>query len=106
VSECRAGAVNTFYVHPVDFGLGKSSPQHLKGGDAQENAAIIREVLAGKRGARRDIVLLNAGVALFVAGRVQTIKEGIGAAAATVDSGAAAQRLEKMAESSRAEAVV
>ena len=106
VSECRAGAVNTFYVHPADFGLERSDPAQLKGGDAQENAAIIREVLAGKPGPRRDVVLLNAGVALFVAGRVQTIKEGIAVAAAAVDSGAAAQRLEKMAESSRAEAAV
>ena len=106
VSECRGGAVNTFYVHPADFGLTKSSPADLKGGDAAENAAIVRDVLAGTRGPRRDVVLLNAGVALFVAGRAQTIREGIAAAAAAVDSGAASQRLEKMAESSRAEAPV
>jgi anthranilate phosphoribosyltransferase len=103
VSECRAGAVNTFYVHPTDFGLTKSSPAELKGGDAAENAAIIRDVLAGTRGPRRDVVLLNAAVALFVADRVQTIREGIAAAAAAVDSGAASQRLEKLAESSRLE---
>ena len=106
VSECRGGAVNTFYVHPADFGLTKSSPADLKGGDAAANAAIVRDVLAGTRGPRRDVVLLNAGVALFVAGRAQTIREGIAAAAAAVDSGAASQRLEKMAESSRAEAPV
>src|SRR5947207_3092287 len=59
VSECRGGAVNTFYVHPADFGLPKSDPAALKGGDAAENAAIVRDVLAGTRGPRRDVVLLN-----------------------------------------------
>jgi anthranilate phosphoribosyltransferase len=106
VSECRDAAVNTFYVHPADFGIPKSDPAALKGGDAQENAAIVREVLAGTRGPRRDVVVLNAGVALFVAGRVDTIKEGIAVAAAAIDSGAAQQRLQQMADSSRAEAAV
>jgi anthranilate phosphoribosyltransferase len=106
VSECRGGAVHTFYVHPADFGLAKSAPAELKGGDAAENAAIVLDVLAGTRGPRRDVVLLNAGVALLVAGRVETIREGIAAAAAAVDSGAARQRLEKMAASSHAEAAV
>ena len=106
VSECRAGAVNTFYVHPADFGLPKSDRAALKGGDAVENAAIVRDVLAGTRGPRRDVVLLNAGVALFIAGRVETIKEGIAVAAAAIDSGAAQQRLQRMVDSSRAQATV
>jgi anthranilate phosphoribosyltransferase len=106
VSECRDGAVNTFYVHPSDFGIAKADPASLKGGDAAENAAIIRDVLAGTRGPRRDVVLLNAGVALFVAGRVDTIKEGIAASASAIDSGSAQQRLQQMVESSRAEAAV
>jgi anthranilate phosphoribosyltransferase len=106
VSECRDGAVNTFYVHPSDFGIARSDPAALRGGDAVENAAIIRDVLAGTPGARRDVVLLNAGIALFVAGRVDTVKEGIAAAAAVIDSGAAQQRLQKMVESSRIEAAV
>jgi len=106
VSECRAGAVNTFYVHPSDFGLTKSDPAALKGGDAQANAGILREILSGARGPRRDVVLLNAGAALFIAGRVDTVKEGIAIAASAIDSGAAQQRLEKMVTSSRAEAAV
>jgi anthranilate phosphoribosyltransferase len=106
VSECRGGSVNTFYVHPADFSLAKGNPGELKGGDAAQNAAIIRDVLGGTRSPRRDVVLLNAGAALFVAGRVDSIKEGIAVAAAAIDSGAARQRLEKMAESSRAEAAV
>jgi anthranilate phosphoribosyltransferase len=105
VSECRAGAVNTFYVHPADVGIPKASSRLLAGGDAARNAAIIRDVLAGVAGAARDVVLFNAGVALFIAGRVDTIREGIAAAAAAVDSGAATERLARMVESSRKEAI-
>jgi anthranilate phosphoribosyltransferase len=106
VSECRAGAVNTFYVHPADFGVAKSDPEALKGGDADENASIVRSILAGERGPRRDVVLLNAGVALFIAGRADTIVHGIASAAAAIDSGAARQQLQQMVESSHAEAAV
>src|SRR5207244_10643650 len=59
VSEARDGAVNTFYIHPSDFAIAKSDPAALRGGDAAENAAIVRDVLSGPRGARRDIVLLT-----------------------------------------------
>jgi len=106
VSECRDGAVNTFYVHPSDFGMTKSDPAALKGGDAAQNAAIVRAVLAGERGARRDVVLLNAGIGLFIAGRVSSISEGLAVATKAVDSGAAQERLQQMVSSSRAEAAV
>ena len=96
VSEARAGAVNTFYIHPSDFGLSKARPEELAGGDAAENAAIVRLVLSGARGAPRDIVLLNAGAGLFVAGRAASVKEGIAAAASAIDTGAATDTLEKM----------
>src|SRR5712671_3161180 len=61
VSECRNGAVNTFYLHPADLGVPKASAGALKGGDAHENAEIIKGVLAGDCGAAREIVVLNAG---------------------------------------------
>ena len=70
ISECRNGSVNTFYLHPGDVGVAKASPDALKGGDAPENAAIIHTVLAGAQGPARDIVVLNAGAALFIAGVV------------------------------------
>src|SRR4030095_16759792 len=70
VSECRGGAVNTFYVHPADFGLPKARPAQVRGGDAAENAASARRVLAGEKGAQRDIVLLNAAASLLIAERV------------------------------------
>jgi len=96
VSECRGGAVNTFYVHPADFGLPKSAPAQLRGGDAAANAEIARRVLGGERGAARDIVLLNAAASLLIAERAGTIEEGIAAAAAALDSGKAAAVLEKL----------
>ncbi len=96
VSECRDGAVNTFYVHPSDFGLPKAAAQALLGGDAAENAAIARRVLSGERGPARDIVLLNAAAALLVAGAAGTIADGIEAAARGLDLGLAAQALDKM----------
>jgi anthranilate phosphoribosyltransferase len=105
VSECRDGAVHTFFIHPGDFGLVKASASDLRGGDAAENAAIIRSVLDGAKGAPRDIVLFNAGAALLVAGRASSVREGIAAAANAVDSGAARDTLERMVRLSRAEAV-
>jgi anthranilate phosphoribosyltransferase len=89
VSECRDGAVNTFYLHPSDVGLAKTTPETLKGGEAADNAAIARAILEGEKGPRRDIVLLNAGASLLVAGRVATVPEGIGMAARAIDSGRA-----------------
>jgi len=89
VSECRDGAVNTFYLHPSDVGLAKSTPETLKGGEAADNAAIARAILGGEKGPRRDIVLLNAGASLLVAGRVATVPEGIEMAARAIDSGRA-----------------
>ena len=102
VSECRGGAVNTFYVHPSDFKLPKAAPEALKGGDAAENAAIARRILAGERGAPRDIVLLNAGVSLLIAGIAPTVHEGIVRAATAVDDGSAAGVLDRLVAVSNA----
>lgn len=96
VSECRGGSVQTFYVHPADFGLPKATPELLKGGDAATNAEIVRQVLAGTPGPARDVVLLNAGAALFIAGTAATVRDGIAKAAAAIDSGAAAAVLTKL----------
>ena len=89
VSECRNGVVQTFYVHPTDYGLAKSSRDALLGGDARENADRIREILDGTDGPPRNIVLLNAGAALFIAGRVKSVRAGIIEAAQAIDSGQA-----------------
>ncbi len=97
VSECRDGSVTTFYVHPADFGMPKATADELKGGDAARNAAIVRDVLEGRHGAPRRIVALNAGAALFVAGRAASVAEGIRMASEAIDSGAARGTLERMA---------
>jgi anthranilate phosphoribosyltransferase len=106
VSECRDGAVHTFYIHPSDFGLAKTSPDTLKGGNAATNAVIVRSVLEGKAGPARDVVLLNAGAALFVAGLAGSVREGIAQAGAAIDRGQAAAALDTMARLSKAEAAV
>jgi anthranilate phosphoribosyltransferase len=96
VLECRDGAINSFYIHPAEFGLRKAAAAELQGGDAAQNASIVRDVLDGTKGAPRDIVLLNAGAALLVAGRVTAIREGIAQAADAIDSGAARATLDRM----------
>lgn len=96
VSECRGDAVQTFYVHPADFGLAKATPESLKGADAKTNTAIVVGVLRGEPGAARDVVLLNAGAALFVSGQAETVKSGIATARAAIDSGAAMCVLDKL----------
>jgi anthranilate phosphoribosyltransferase len=104
VSECRDGAVNTFYVHPSDFNLPKAAPEALRGGDAAENAAIARSVLAGDRGPARDIVLLNAAASLLIAGSVSTIADGIARAERALDDGSAAAVLARLVQTSNGEA--
>jgi anthranilate phosphoribosyltransferase len=94
VSECRDGAVNTFYLHPADVGLSKSTCESLRGGEATDNAAIARSILAGTPGPQRDIVLLNAGASLLIAGKAATVPEGIAMAAEAIDSGRAARALD------------
>jgi len=96
VSECRNGAVSTFYVHPSDFGIAKAERKDLQGGDAAVNAAVLRDVLAGRKGPRRDVVLLNAGASLFVAGKAASVREGIARAAQAIDSGSARTKLDAM----------
>jgi anthranilate phosphoribosyltransferase len=103
ISECRGGAVNTFYLHPADVGLPKAPAGALQGGDARENARIIEHVLAGGRGPARDVVLLNSGAALFIAGAASSVEDGIARATRAIDRGEAKQVLEKLVSISTAE---
>jgi anthranilate phosphoribosyltransferase len=98
ISECRDGAVNTFYLHPSDVRIAKASAEELRGGDAAENARIARGVLGGQRGAARDITVLNAAASLLIAGTASTLEEGIAMSAEAVDSGRAARVLERLVE--------
>jgi anthranilate phosphoribosyltransferase len=103
VSECRDGAVNTFYLHPGDVGLPKGNAAALKGGKAADNAKIIRDVLDGVRGGARDVVLLNAGAALFIAGAAASIEDGIRQAAGSLDAGNARRTLDALVSVSNTE---
>jgi anthranilate phosphoribosyltransferase len=106
ISECRDGAVNTFYLHPTDVGLPKALPGALRGGAAHENAHIITTVLSGVRGAARDVVLLNAGAALFIAGAAGSVEDGMRDAARAIDGGDAQRTLERLVSMSAAEETV
>ena len=103
ISECCDGTVNTFYLHPADVGLPKAAPQALVGGDAHENARIAERVLAGERGPARDIVLLNAGAALFIAGAAPSVEHGIAMGSRAIDRGDARRTLDHMIAISTAE---
>jgi anthranilate phosphoribosyltransferase len=88
--------VSTF--SPAGFPLQQASLEDLKGGESELNARILRSVLRGEdRGPRRDVALLNAGAALFVAGKARTITDGFDMASDLVDSGTAARKLEELA---------
>jgi anthranilate phosphoribosyltransferase len=102
VSECRDGAVNTFYVHPSDFGVPKAAPAALTGGDAGENASIARAVLDSEAGAARDIVLVNAAASLLIAGRAHDLADGMTQAARALDGGAARAALDRLIAASSA----
>lgn len=96
VSEYVNGQVKDYYIHPNDFGMAIALKDDLKGGDAKDNAAITVDVLHGKKGVHRDIVLLNAAAGLVASEKVGDFIEGIKAAADSIDSGAAYKKLEQM----------
>ncbi|MCE1225665.1 MAG: anthranilate phosphoribosyltransferase [Geobacteraceae bacterium] len=96
-AEVTPDGVRLFTITPEEFGFTRCNMQALKGGDAAANAAIVRALLAGEQGPRREIILLNAGFALLAAGRCATVAEGITLAAHAIDSGAASIQLEKLA---------
>jgi len=97
VAEARDGSVRSYEVEPEEFGMARAKLQDISGGDATENAAIIRAILGGEKSARRDVVLLNAAAALVAAGRADRIGEAIPLAARSIDSGAAAAKLDALA---------
>src|SRR4029077_13518771 len=103
ISECRDGVVNPFYLPPADVGLPKAPAGSLQGGDAAENARIIEGILAGVRGPARDVVLLNAGAALFIAGAAASVDDGILLASRAIDRGDAKRTLDQLVSISTAE---
>jgi anthranilate phosphoribosyltransferase len=96
VSEVREGVVRTFTLKPEDFGLPRATIADLRGGDREQNAQIIKGILAGGDGPKRDIVLMNAAAALVAGGKARDLKEGVALAAQSIDSRAAQVTLERL----------
>jgi anthranilate phosphoribosyltransferase len=97
IAEAREGSVRTYEVDPEEFGMKRATLADISGGDAAENAAIIREVLSGKKSARRDVVVLNTAAALVAAGCVDHLAGGVPLAVRSIDSGEAAAKLKALA---------
>jgi anthranilate phosphoribosyltransferase len=98
IAEVREGTIRTYEVTPEEFGMKRGTLDDISGGDAAANGCIIRDILAGKRSPRKDVVLLNAAAALVAAGRVNHLADGLPLASKSIDSGAAAEKLEALAQ--------
>ncbi len=98
IAEARDGNVRSYEIAPEDFGLQRAPLTDIAGGDAQQNAAIIRAVLEGERSPRRDVVVLNAAAALVAAGHADHIAQAVPLAAYAIDCGHARQRLQLLVE--------
>jgi len=96
IAELNEGEVNEYSLDPSDLGLDYCSDQDLKGGSADDNAKILRELLDGAGGPKRDIVLLNAAAAITAGGKADSIKQGLEVARKSIDSGAARQKLKDL----------
>jgi len=101
ISEVRETSVRTYAVRPEDFGLAPATIADLQGGDRGENAEIIRAILQGTPGPRRDIVVMNASAALTAGGLAKDFKEGVALAQRSIDTGAALDKLNRLVEFSQ-----
>jgi anthranilate phosphoribosyltransferase len=98
VAEVSGVGIREYTLDPVDFGISRSSIDDLRGGDAAENARILREVLSGERGAARDAVLMNAGAAIYLGDLARSLAGGISRAEESIDSGSAREKLMALAD--------
>ena len=99
ICEFRDGYYRDLTIRPEDFGLKTASREEIVGGTPAENAQTTRDILAGKiTGAKRDIVLMNAGAGLFIAGKAESMKDGVRLAAELIDSGKALEKIKEMIE--------
>jgi anthranilate phosphoribosyltransferase len=102
VAEIRDGEVSLYTVAPEDFGMSRCQLSDLQGGNAEQNAAIVSDILAGRKGPRRDVVVLNAAFGLVAAGVAADIPAGLAMAAAAIDEGRALKKLEQLKAMSHA----
>ena len=107
VCEIRDGWFKSTVIAPEDFGLERCTKEDLRGGTPAENAQITRAILSGEKGPKRNAVLMNAGAALYIGGKADSLKDGVALAAENIDSGRAMATLNKFIEvSNRPEATV
>jgi anthranilate phosphoribosyltransferase len=103
ICEVRNGWVRNYEIKPEDFGFERCSKEELVGGSAEENAKITMDILTGKeQGPKRNVVLMNAGAAIYLAGKAETIADGVKVAAEILDSGKALEKLQEYIELSNA----
>jgi anthranilate phosphoribosyltransferase len=102
VAALENSAVRSFEITPEEVGLARVKPEALRGGDAKTNAQALTEVLKGKKGAFRDVAVLNAAAGLVVAGRAKELKQAVALAEKSVDSGEADARLQRLIKVSNA----
>ncbi len=93
VTELKDGILHTYYITPEQFGMSRSNLEDLRGGSAVENAAIIRALLQGEQGPKREILLLNSGAALYVGKKANSLGDGIKLAATLIDTGMAMEKM-------------
>ena len=96
ICEIKDGWFKSYVIEPEDFGFSKCSKDELKGGSPSDNAQITLEILKGAKGFKRDAVLMNAGASLYIAGKAESMKDGINLAASIIDSGKALETLENL----------
>ena len=96
VCEFKDGWFRSYTIAPEDFGFERCTKEDLKGGTPEENAKITRDILGGAKGHKRNAVLMNAGAALYIGGKAETLKDGIALAAEIIDSGKALETLDKL----------
>lgn len=96
VSEGKGGVVSSYFISPEEFELPRVPRKEVAGGSPEDNARIVKEILQGRKGSKRDIVCLNAAPAMVAGQKAKTLKEGFRMAQQTIDSGAAAEKLDRL----------
>lgn len=102
VCEIKEGKVESYEITPEQFGLKRAKKEDMTGGDPAENAKITKAILAGEQGAKRDAVVLNAGAGIYIAGKADSLEQGIKMAQEIIDSSKAAEKLEAFVKATNA----
>jgi len=101
ISELKNNKIETYKITPKDIGLKKHPHETIKGGNTKTNAKILKKILKGQKNGKRDIVLANAGAAIYLSDKANSIQEGVEIAKNTIDSGAAMKKLNELREASQ-----